>query len=135
DLNFTIPRLRLLLLQWGRCANAAETARPAMPGSSARASFNGAAARTQRRRSAETQTAEVNVASMGPLRERSGDPPGRLGCVGSRRCFNGAAARTQRRLLRRAHDERAAAPASMGPLRERSGDFVKLMSARRNLGL
>src|SRR5690606_16345477 len=60
-------------------------------------SFNGAVARTRRRRAAR-QSVEVDArnASMEPSRERDGDHPRGRGCGHGPACFNGAVARTRR---------------------------------------
>src|SRR5690606_17231702 len=101
SLQWKSALIAMIKLQWGRCANAAES----RDGTADRG-LHGA------------------LASMGPLRERSGEGgtrrQGRRACGGG---FNGAAARTQRRGCSAIASALPNSRASMGPLRERSGEI------------
>src|SRR5690606_26127123 len=87
-------------LQWSRRANATETVHDGAPFTLGGFGFNGAVARTRRRRPPLSKRRQSDsVASMEPSRERDGDPP--------------------LRVLPRARS----GPASMEPSRERDGDW------------
>src|SRR5690606_11734591 len=119
--EYRLPLDDVRRLQWGRCANAAETLQRATHTEVQLALQWGRCANAAETSELDRAVARAAVASMGPLRERSGDEqffggvpvllPASMGPLRERsgaisvpasmcalsRCFNGAAARTQRR--------------------------------------
>ena len=89
-------------LQWGHRANAVERIARRASSTGRSSGFNGATARTRwRDRKPHELHSRSTEASMGPPRERGGEPNKTAARAGARSCFNGATARTRWRVTRR----------------------------------